>query len=184
MIARLRSACWALVFAIALSPAAHAASYVFVGSWFVDQGPSWSAVDQNGNFTTPVYSGLEAAAFLFGGSPTDYAISTVSSQVSDINFKAWMDGWADSFTYGTSGTPAPQNLHIDINNDGLYATPFALGAAYSALVMDHSLHLQNFAFRAFDVAQTPLPAALPLFGTGLGLMSLVGWWRKKSPKSA
>jgi|SoiMethySBSTD1v2_1073268.scaffolds.fasta_scaffold431006_1 hypothetical protein len=26
---------------------------------------------------------------------------------------------------------------------------------------------------------TPLPAALPLFGTGLGLMGLVGWWRKR-----
>lgn len=28
-------------------------------------------------------------------------------------------------------------------------------------------------------AVTPLPAALPLFGTGLGFMGLMGWWRKR-----
>ena len=39
---------------------------------------------------------------------------------------------------------------------------------------------RDLAFRingTYDVAQTPIPAALPLFGTGLGLMGLVGWWR-------
>jgi len=29
------------------------------------------------------------------------------------------------------------------------------------------------------VTTTPLPAALPLFGTGLGPMGFVGWWRKR-----
>ena len=29
------------------------------------------------------------------------------------------------------------------------------------------------------VNETPLPAALPLFGTGLGIMGLVSWWRKR-----
>jgi hypothetical protein len=32
---------------------------------------------------------------------------------------------------------------------------------------------------SYGVAQTPLPAALPLFGTGLGLLGFVGWWRKR-----
>ena len=32
------------------------------------------------------------------------------------------------------------------------------------------------------VPQTPLPAALPLFASGLGAMGLVGWWRKRKDK--
>ena len=32
--------------------------------------------------------------------------------------------------------------------------------------------------------QTPLPAALPLFASGLGGMGLFGWWRKRKDKRA
>jgi len=35
----------------------------------------------------------------------------------------------------------------------------------------------NLTFTA--IAETPLPAALPLFATGLGAMGLIGWRRKK-----
>jgi hypothetical protein len=39
-------------------------------------------------------------------------------------------------------------------------------------------------FAAFEptVSQTPLPAALPLFATGLGVMGLLGWRRKRSAR--
>jgi hypothetical protein len=30
----------------------------------------------------------------------------------------------------------------------------------------------------YEVSAAPLPAALPLFGCGVGLMSLFGWWRR------
>jgi hypothetical protein len=30
-----------------------------------------------------------------------------------------------------------------------------------------------------QISQAPLPAALPLFATGLGAMGLLGWWRKR-----
>ncbi len=43
-----------------------ASTYEFVGSWHVGDGPQWSATDP----LTPVYSGQEAAAFLFGGNPS------------------------------------------------------------------------------------------------------------------
>ncbi len=32
--------------------------------------------------------------------------------------------------------------------------------------------------------ETPLPAALPLFGTGLGVLGLLGWRRKRKPQVA
>lgn len=34
-----------------------------------------------------------------------------------------------------------------------------------------------------DVSQTPVPAALPLFATGLGALGLFGWWRKRKTRS-
>src|ERR1700733_3455175 len=64
------------------------AGYVYVGSWAVDNGPVWY---QN---VEPVYSGQSAAALLFGGSATDYVISTVDSKVADINFETWTDGYS------------------------------------------------------------------------------------------
>jgi hypothetical protein len=35
-----------------------------------------------------------------------------------------------------------------------------------------------------DAAATPLPAALPLMGTGLGMMGLLGWRRKRKKTAA
>lgn len=163
----------------ALSSAVNAAPiYEYVGSWFVDDGPYWAEQDVGGNYTTPVFSGVEAAAFIFGGNPEDYAISTISNQIADINFSAWMDGWGDPNTYGLSGTPAAQDLHIDLNGDGLYATDFGFGQAYSAYVSDHSLHLENFAFRIIgdDSNSVPEPAAIALFGLGLAGL---GYSRRK-----
>jgi hypothetical protein len=37
---------------------------------------------------------------------------------------------------------------------------------------------------SWSVATTPLPAALPLFATGLGTMGLFGWRRKRKNAAA
>ena len=33
------------------------------------------------------------------------------------------------------------------------------------------------------LSSTPLPAALPLFGTGLGMMGLLGWRKKRKAQA-
>ncbi|RJG04888.1 PEP-CTERM sorting domain-containing protein [Noviherbaspirillum cavernae] len=153
------------------SSAMAAPTYTYVGSWFVDEGDSWSATNGLGQYITPVLSGVEAAAYIFGGSASDYAISTVSSNVADINFKAWMDGWGDSNTYGWNGTPAAQDLHIDVGGDGLYASPGGAGSAYSAYVNDHGLHLQNFAFRVTNSNDVPEPGSVALLAAALAALA-------------
>jgi hypothetical protein len=44
----------------------------------------------------------------------------------------------------------------------------------------------NFTVSEFtaDVQATPLPAALPLFATGLGALGLLGWRRKRKAQGA
>ncbi len=58
----------------------------FVGSWTVDQGPSWTTVPT-------AYSGLTAAALLFGGSPTDYFLSTIGNVAGSADHLAWVSTW-------------------------------------------------------------------------------------------
>lgn len=104
---------------------AHAASYKYVGSWLVQDGPGWTT-------NPPVYTGQEAAALLFGGNPEDYAISTVSADPADINYLAYLDGWGDTqYLYN----PQPQDWKLDSGNPG-YNDPYG-GPAYSAYVSDH-----------------------------------------------
>ncbi len=142
---------------------AMADTYTYVGSWFVDAGPNW--YDDN----PPVFSGQEAAAYIFGGAAADYAISTNGRETAGINFSAFYDAWGDPTTCGYAG-PCAQDMHIDVGNDG-YRQPFQLDGSFSAYVSDHSLHLQNFAFHVTpDVGGgVPEPASWALMISGFGL---------------
>ncbi|HJS45085.1 MAG TPA: PEP-CTERM sorting domain-containing protein [Rhizomicrobium sp.] len=139
-------------------PAAEAAP-IFVGSWTVDQGPHWS--------TQPLaYTGQEAAALLFGGLASDYAISTIDNNPGTINFEAWY-----SILGIGGGTQFAQNYVAPASSQapGFYYSgasyPFLATDAASAYVDDNAIGAKytNFAFRITDV---PEPLTLSLFGVG------------------
>ena len=136
--------------------AASASVYTFVGSWQVDQGPGWPG-------GPPAYTGQEAAALIFGGSASDYAISTIDSLVADINFSNWVSTWGGAC--GGSfpcGTVVAQNYKV--STGGNYVTP----GDTSAYVSDWSRGEQyrNYAFTSGAV---PEPAAWALMIGGFGL---------------
>ena len=113
-----------------------AAGLVFAGDWAVSDGPDW--------WNSPIsYSGQSAAAMLFGGKPSDYAISTQGSDSALIDHKAWLDGYGD-MTY--LFTPASESFSVGIGPDNLYSS----WGAFSAYVRDHQspgTGPRNYAFR-------------------------------------
>lgn len=147
---------------VALPAAARADTYTFVGSWNVSDGPYWGDNPQ-------VMSGRQTAAFLFGGSAGDYAISTKGSDASMIDFKAILDGWGDH-----SATAFDQDFATTTRQDGGYNCG-RTGCSYSAYVSD-GISATNYAFRvtASDVTTTPEPASVAMLAIGgLGLAGTV-----------
>ncbi|MCQ1547603.1 MAG: PEP-CTERM sorting domain-containing protein [Candidatus Accumulibacter phosphatis] len=154
----------------------------YVGSWIVGNGPWWE--------TNPVsYSGQEVAALLWGGSPSDYSISTVDANPLNINHLTFLDGWGnDQYLF------SPQSETFKLQTNTGYNDPGGSNTAYSAYVLDHSCNNRysdsppgsvpnncsgygeefvNYAFRN-DV---PEPGMLGLLG--FGLAGLAGMRRRK-----
>jgi hypothetical protein len=149
------------------------AAYVYVGSWdfatlgggnYDSTNPYWWESNPT------VYSGVEAAAFLFGGSPSDYAISTIDDNPANINNLAYLDGWADTQYLVT---PQSETFKLDTGAPG-YNEPFG-GPAYSALVFDHGPdfpNARNYAFRVSNgVPEHTGFLTLGLAGLSLGAAS-------------
>ena len=162
---RLGTAIAAAALTLALGNAAEA-SYVFVGSWNVTDGPTWTP-------SSVAYTGREAAAHLFGGAPSDYAISTVDSIPADIDFQAWYTVLAFGFNvfgqdysnklpggFYYNGGPLPT---------GCFPDPTVCPAsAYTSDNLDDPLHAGavNYAFVLSSVA-APEPMSITLLGTAL-----------------
>ncbi|CAA0109266.1 Uncharacterised protein [Halioglobus japonicus] len=154
----------ALAAALPFASSANAA-LMFVGYWDVadPKAPIWSDTPPNG----PVaYTGQEAAALLFGGSASEYTISTVDDTVANINNKAWYD------VIGFGGHIFAEdysNKHL-----GQYYGPTAgfnttdLNSSASAFVRDNLTQgvERNYAFKE-DGSSVPEPSVLSMLLLGL-----------------
>lgn len=141
------------------------AAWVYVGSWtpYMAEAPYWDdpAFYPNGPLA---YTGQEAAALLFGGNAGDYAISTVSADVADINFSAWYD------VIGLGGDIFAQDYSQKYL--GLYYGPqldWVNGGAASAFIRDNFVNETNYAFR-WDGGVVPEPATWAMMIAGFGLV--------------
>jgi uncharacterized repeat protein (TIGR01451 family) len=104
-------------------------SNVLRGSYGVDLGPFWA--------NNPVaYSAREAAALIFGGYFSDYAVSTSNST---ITYTGWYDGW------GAGATVQQQDFVFQTGTG--YNSPGGAGTAYSAYVRDHSVFGPNYVWQ-------------------------------------
>jgi hypothetical protein len=120
-----------------LAVPAHSQSYNYVGSWEVDDGPSWGSAP-------PAYTGQQTAALLFGGTPSEYEISTNGSSPATINFEDWVSTWGGACDYNfPCGTLSAQNFVVTENgyyqipgDTSSYVTDWAIGSQYT-----------NYAFR-------------------------------------
>ncbi len=162
---------------LASSSLASAATYSYVGSWQVYNplAPTWF-----GNAPTgpTAYTATEAAALLFGGTAADYVISTVDANPLNINHQAWYD------VIGVGGNVFAENyfnkylgqFYGPTNGYNCCGSSFATINAASAFIQDNFVTDTNFAFR---VSAVPVPAALPLFAAGLGMLGVAGRRKRK-----
>jgi hypothetical protein len=159
----------ALAATLPFAGATHAA-LVFVGAWDVAdlRAPLWDDPFPRGPLA---YTGQEAAAFLFGGNPADYTISTVDETVANINKLAWYDviGFGGAiFAQDYSNKYLGEFYGPGDSFDG------TINGAASAFVRD-SLSQgveRNYAFKDDGVA-VPEPSALSLLMVGLALVGAV-----------
>ena len=114
----------------------------------------------SGSFCTNCLNGKNGFDFKFGSEPVDPAniLGVSVDPASAPTFQPYIDA-----THFGLQLISPNEIFVDITGDSPLAN--------DQLIVDLS-------FTA-PAAETPLPAAFPLFATGLGALGLLGWRRKR-----
>ncbi|MEP6829252.1 MAG: PEPxxWA-CTERM sorting domain-containing protein [Rhizomicrobium sp.] len=156
--------------------AANASTYVYAGNWQVDSGPHWSDFPPNGPLA---YTGQQAAALLFGGSPGNYVISTIDNNPTHIDFNAWYSVIGYNGNQGNGGSILADNYSSKYL--GSFYGPTSgypnqsPTAAASAYINDNAegSTFTNYAFLVSGVGGVPEPATWAMFLLGFGGIGLV-----------
>jgi hypothetical protein len=89
-----------------------------------------------------------------------------------------------AFTDGVSFLALPIlvfDLHIAIGNNGETGTSGTANFTLNSFsIVDRPNEGPVITFEQGALSEVPLPPALALYGTGLGLVALFGWWRRRS----
>jgi hypothetical protein len=176
LISRFAKTFFGLALLVGMS-AANAASYTFVGSWSVynSAAPLWSDSAYDETNGPLAYTAQEAAALLFGGSASDYVISSIDNNPLNIDFKAWYD--VLGYDSNSTGVLFAQDYSSKFN--GAYYGPVDsfvegnINSAASAFIRDNDVTSVNYAFR---ITSVPEPETYGLLIAGLGA---IVWVRRK-----
>ncbi len=76
------------------------------------------------------------------------------------------------------------NTATNGNGGGIYNNGGMVNLANSTFLNNSASFGNDIYNNGGTVAATPLPAALPLFASGLGALGLFGWRRKRKPQAA
>jgi hypothetical protein len=128
-----------------------------------------TAVDSNFNFLS---SATDTIATTFNITKPASGTGTVNGTGTDVSLLFVFDAGNINWN-GPALVDLGNGLELSIAlSDGSFFS--VLGGPLPSVVID-----ATFSLIGNSVSQAPLPAALPLFATGLGAMSLLGWWRRK-----
>jgi hypothetical protein len=124
------------------------------------------------SFSGPISSILYAFSFSDGVQKISSSTTGVYLFPGEDYFGTGLTGLITSWAFEMNiAGPAPQSYIATTNGDDIVETDSGASGAYV-------LKLGNWS-SATTTTTTPLPAALPLFATGLGAMGLLSWRRKR-----
>jgi len=182
----MKKSAWKIAFAVALFASLVGTSRT---SLAIPYGPGQSFDCCNYDMSAPPYNYPSGYTFTFLSYEVFFPDGQITTSGESLNFQL-IDSSNNVLT--TFGYQLPVDSDIDAiggGNHPNFATTDPVGYLMVTLGPNTSftgvdLGLPSYATLAFGPYVTPLPAALPLFATGLGVMGLFGWRRKRKAATA